>query len=420
MRILVLGAGRMGAAAAFDLARCGDLDGVTLADADPRRLRAAAGWIRTASVAAAPPHAAALPRLKTARVDVSNSLAVQSLMRGHAVVLSAVPYFHNLELTRSAILAGCHFCDLGGNTAIVRRQLALGAQAKRRGLAILPDCGLSPGMASILGGAAARRLRRPKSLRIFIGGLPLDPRPPLNYKLVFSVEGLINEYVEPCRILRNGRISDVEPLTEIEPIAFSGWPPLETMMTSGGTSTMPETFGGVLTTIEEKTIRYRGHTAIVKALKDLGFFSPHPERVGDVVIAPRVLSARLLARGLDLPGDDAVLLRIVAEGAGEVITYEADIRPDHATGMSAMARTTALPAAICARFLANGKISARGGLRQEMDVPPEPFIAELRLRGVLFRVRRRATGAGRQRARTRARIVKTPARQSSPVLLPNR
>ena len=130
-------------------------------------------------------------------------------MRGHDGVLSAVPYFFNLELAKAAIEAGCHFVDLGGNNTVVKQEFALHDQAQAAGVAIAPDCGLSPGMASILGGELLRRIGgKADALKIYVGGLPQRPRPPFNYQLVFSVEGLINEYSEPAKSLARRKADD--------------------------------------------------------------------------------------------------------------------------------------------------------------------------------------------------------------------
>lgn len=382
MDYLVFGAGQMGAAAALDLILRGGA--VTLADADAARLARAARWIAAKRRAAGP---AGAGRLATRRADARRADALPRLMKGHRVVVSALPYYYNLALTRAALRAGCHFCDLGGNSALVRRQLALGPQAARRGLGILPDCGLSPGLASIVGAAAVRELRRPRSLRIWIGGLPVEPRAPLDYQIVFSVEGLINEFDEPCRILRGGVPTDVAPLTEIEPLQFAGWPPLEAFMTSGGTSTLPDTFRGRLQTVEEKTIRYAGHAQVMAGLRALGFFSA--KRAPGLACAPRELTARLFERAWRGQGADAVLLRVVAAGEGESITCEADIRSDSDLGLSAMARATALPLSICAQMLADGRIAGRGGLTQEEGVPAATMLAEMEKRGIRLRLARR-------------------------------
>ena len=186
----------------------------------------------------------------------------------------AVPYFFNLGLAKAAISAGCHFADLGGNNTVVRQELELESEAQAAGVAIAPDCGLSPGMASILAGELLRRVGgKADALKLYVGGLPQSPKPPFNYQLVFSVEGLINEYCEPAKILRNGKMTTIEPLTEVESFHMEGFPELEAFHTSGGTSTMPETFQGKVGECFEKTLRYPGHVSMLRSLYDLGLFS---------------------------------------------------------------------------------------------------------------------------------------------------
>ena len=149
MRLLVIGAGLMGPAAAYDMASAADVESVTLADADFARAKAAAARVNALT------HA---KKVRAAYLDATNHRAVVRLMGRHAAALSAIPYVFNLGLARAAVEARCHFADLGGNNTVVRLEMALGRRAAQRGVAIAPDCGLSPGMASILGGELIRRV----------------------------------------------------------------------------------------------------------------------------------------------------------------------------------------------------------------------------------------------------------------------
>jgi lysine 6-dehydrogenase len=187
MKLLVIGARMMGSAAAYDMARQPDVHSVTLADSDVRRAREVAARINRIR---------GEKKVRAASLDAADEKASVRLMKAHDAALSAVPYFLNLGLARAAIAARCHFADLGGNNTVVRQELALAGKALKAGVAIAPDCGLSPGMASILGGELVRRLDgRADALKLYVGGLPEKPMPPFHYQLVFSVEGLINEYV---------------------------------------------------------------------------------------------------------------------------------------------------------------------------------------------------------------------------------
>ena len=265
MKLLVIGSGMMGSAAAYDMARQPDVSTVLIADSDLGRAREVAARINRIT---------GQKKVHATSLDASNPRAAVKLMRGKDGALSAVPYFLNLGLAKAALEAGCHFADLGGNNTVVRQELALSKKAEDKGVALAPDCGLSPGMASILGGELVRRLDgRADALKLYVGGLPERPMPPFHYQLVFSVEGLINEYVEPARILRRGKIVTVEPLTEPEDFHMPGFAPLVAFHTSGGTSTLPETFEGKVGECFEKTLRYPGHFDLLCELKALGLFS---------------------------------------------------------------------------------------------------------------------------------------------------
>ena len=389
MKSLVVGAGMMGSAAAYDMARQPDVLSVTLADADLKRAREVAARIN---------HIHGDRKVKAIMLDASNEKSTAHAMKGHDATLSAVPYFLNLGLAKAAIEARCHFADLGGNNTVVRQELALSAKAEKRGVAIAPDCGLSPGMASILGGELVNRLGgRADALRLYVGGLPERPVPPFHYQLVFSVEGLINEYVEPARILRKGKLVTIEPLTEPEEFHMDGFSPLVAFQTSGGTSTLPESFEGRVGECFEKTLRYPGHFDLLCELKALGLFSGEKMKIGNVQIAPRALMSKVFEGKFASKGPDVCIMRLEAHESvrtpgvrgllgghlkGRVATFTLVDHYDPKTDMSAMMRTTAFPASIVTQMLASGAISKRGAVLQERDVPADMFLDEMQKRGI--------------------------------------
>ncbi len=379
MKLLVLGAGMMGSSAAYDMARSPQVESVTLADLDKARVRDAVRRINKL---------AGNKKVAAAQVDASKPGKASRLMRGHDGVLSAVPYFYNLELCKAAIGAGCHFADLGGNNTVVRQEYALAKKAEKKDLAIAPDCGLSPGMASVLAGELMRRVGgHADALKIYVGGLPENPRPPFFYHLVFSVEGLINEYVEPARILRHGTIQEIEPLTEVEEFHLPGFgkpgfDKLAAFHTSGGTSTLPETFKDKVGECFEKTLRYPGHFELVRGLYDLGFFSSEKIKIGKAEIAPRALTSRLFLDKLSGSEPDVTVMRVEAHAQGRIAAFTMVDRYDDATRMTSMMRTTAWPASATLQMMCAGTISKRGGIHHEVDVPAEAFLQEMKARGI--------------------------------------
>ena len=391
MKILVLGAGRMGHGAVFDLIHNSpDVDSVTVADIDLEKAEAVASAVGTSRVVAR-------------QLDTSVYADVVELMRGHDSVISCVNYWYNVALSKAAIETGANFCDLGGNNYVVDEQLALDAEAKAAGINIIPDCGLAPGMVSILAMHGAKNFETVEEIHIRVGGLPQDPQPPLNYQLVFSVEGLINEYLEVARVIRDGKITTVESMTEIESLSFDGFPPLEAFQTSGGTSTLPDTFLNKIRELDYKTIRYAGHCEKFKTMIDLGLCSSD-EIVADFQkIKPRKVFGELLQKHLPADGPDYVLVRLDFVGKGctslrvskgvtdaaattQHLRYDIVDKLDDATGMSAMMRTTAFPASIIAQMMVRGDVLSRGATPQEKAIDPDKFVAELERRNIKIAV----------------------------------
>jgi lysine 6-dehydrogenase len=389
MKLLVIGSGMMGSAAAYDMASQPQVESVTLADSDLKRARDVATRLNRITGG---------KKVRAVAIDASKEKDAARLMKGHNGALSAVPYFLNLGLAQAAISAGCHFADLGGNNTVVRQELALAKKAEKKNLALAPDCGLSPGMASILGGELVRRLDgRADALKIYVGGLPEKPMPPFHYQLVFSVEGLINEYVEPARILRKGKLTTIEALTEPEAFHMDGFPPLVAFQTSGGTSTLPETFEGRVGECFEKTLRYPGHYDLLCELKALGLFSSEKLQVDGAQVSPRALMSKVFEGKFAGKGPDVSIMRIEAHESikapgirgllggklkGRVATFTMVDHYDPKTDMSSMMRTTAFPASIVLQMMCSGAIEKRGAVLQERDVPAEAFLAEVARRGI--------------------------------------
>ena len=389
MKILVLGAGRMGYGAAYDLIHNSPhVESVTIADADLKKAEVAAEAVGTA-------------RIDAHHIDAANHSDVARLMSGHDSAISCVNYWYNESLSRAAIETGTNFCDLGGNNYVVDAQLALDDEAKAAGINIIPDCGLAPGMVSILAMHGAAKFENLDSVRIRVGGLPQDPQPPLNYQLVFSVEGLINEYIESARVIRDGKVAEVESMTELESLEFEGFPPLEAFQTSGGTSTLPDKFLGKVRDLDYKTIRYAGHCDKFKTMIDLGLCSSDEVVVDFHNVTPRKVFAKLLEENLPADGPDYVLVRLEFTGIpkadpsenrdpnsafrnphSEILRLDIVDRLDPATGLSAMMRTTAFPASIIAQMMAKGDVLKRGATPQELAIDPDTFVAELTRRNI--------------------------------------
>lgn len=373
MRYIVLGSGMMGSAAAYDLATANTNDDVLLADINVQSAKKAANAIG--------------PNVTPVRLDVNSFTDLVSTIKGCDAMISAVSYSVNYNVARAAIEAGVHMCDLGGNNDVVQKQLTLDAEARAHGVTLIPNCGLAPGLINVLAIAGSREFDSLDSIMLRVGGLPQHPRPPLNYQIAFSVEGLINEYIEEALVIKDGQCVHVDGMSGLEAIHFpEPFGALEAFHTSGGLSTLTEILKGKVKNLDYKTIRYPGHCEKFKTLLDLGFATSEPMMVGGSVKTNREFFADLLRKKLDYGDTDVVLARATISGtrgkARRVLAYEIIDYYDTATKMTAMMRTTAFPTSIIAQLLAHGTISTRGVMPPEACVPGDVMIAELRKRNI--------------------------------------
>jgi lysine 6-dehydrogenase len=373
MRILVLGAGKQGRAVAFDLLRNPDVEQLGIADVDADALESLRAFLGDR-------------RVSIHRLDALESESLRETLEPYDACLNAMSFAFGLEVTHAAIAARTHVCDLGGSRSLVAQQLELDTQAFENGVTVVPDCGLAPGLTTVLAAQGIRRLDETHSLHIRVGELPRRPTGPLQYALAYPVEALIERYSERAVVIRDGVRLSVEPLTEVESIEFpEPFGSLEAFHTGGGLSTLPSTFAGRVRNMDFKSIRYPGHCARMRPLFELGFFQSEMLRVGDVEIRPRELSARLLEKLLpDTP--DVVLLRVTLlgtkYGGRRRLEFELIDASDRATGLSATMRCTGFTASFVLQQLASGKVSRRGVVPPETCVPGEDLIDQLRQRGL--------------------------------------
>ncbi len=378
MRMLVLGRGLQGSACAYDLLQNPEVSTVRIADLHvdhiPEFLAPYSG-----------------SRLFPTRVDVRDAEAVRALMRECDAVMSAIPYYFNFELARLAVEAGVHFCDLGGNTEIVFQQRELAAAARAQGVTVIPDCGLAPGMVNILAQYGISQLDAVSSVRIFVGGLPQRPEPPLNYQVVYSLEGVLDYYTTLSWVLRDGKRQHVRALSEREAVAFPApVGALEAFHTAGGLSTLAFRYEGRIPTMEYKTLRYPGHAHIMEAIRDLGFLDLAPVEVKGVKIIPRDLATTVLGQRLTKPeGRDLVAMRVQVEGTRNGrptrLGWELIDFYDAAHHISAMMRTTGYSLSITGQMQARGEITPPGVHTPDECVPAPQYIAELAKRGVVIK-----------------------------------
>jgi lysine 6-dehydrogenase len=376
MRLLVLGAGLQGSACAYDLLNSDGVSLVRLADQQVERLPS---FLQ--------PYADD-ERLERVQIDARDGDSVRRAMAGVDACMNALPYYFNLEITRLAVESGVHYCDLGGNTAIVFDQLKLDDEASRRNISVIPDCGLAPGMVNILAARGIESMDRADTVKIRVGGLPQEPEGPLKYQIVYSIEGVLDYYTTRSWVVRDGKPTEVDALSEIEPIEFP--PPvgtLEAFHTAGGLSTMPWNWQGRVRTMEYKTLRYPGHAEIMRAIRDLGLLDLKPIDVKGATIVPRdAFIAQVEPRLRKPQSRDLVALRVEVEGEknGQPHRIQWDLidRMDDAHGISAMERTTGFSLSITGQIQTRGQTRSVGVKTPDLAVPADIYITELRKRGI--------------------------------------
>ena len=376
----VLGGGRQGTAAAYDMARFGDAKEVLIADINLEAAQKSAARVNGL---------VGKEIAKAHQVDITNHPQLKAFLSKVDSFLSAVPYWHNLTITKAAIEARACMTDLGGNTDLVREQIKFNPQAKEAGIAIIPDCGQVPGMGTSLTVYAMSLLDETEEVNMWDGGNPLNPKPPFNYILTFNIAGLTNEYYGVANFIRNGKIVQVPTFLD-EDFEIVEFPQpigkMEAFVAGGGTSTMPWSFDGKLKTLWNKTIRWPGHFAEWKAYTHAGLLEVEPVEVQSIKVCPReVLHTLLEPKIRAKPGErDLVIVRVLAKGRkdghkAQVVIDLVDYY-DEATGFTAMQRTTGWDGSIKTILNAQG-VTPRGVNPAEIAVSGPLYADELRKRG---------------------------------------
>lgn len=249
-RVLILGAGKIGALISGLLAESGAYR-VQLADVNGKAAE---------SVARAHAHA----NLAGFELDAANSQALMAHLKTHPAdaVISGLPYYCNVGVAEAARQTGMHYFDLTEDVQVTRSVRAIAAAA---GTAFVPQCGLAPGFISIAANELISHFDEPRTVKLRVGALPQHPSNVLKYSLTWSTDGLINEYGNSCQSIVDGRMVDAAPLEGLEEISIDGTL-YEAFNTSGGLGSLGETYGSRVESMNYKTIRYPGHCAQMRLL----------------------------------------------------------------------------------------------------------------------------------------------------------
>lgn len=375
---LVLGAGKMGCVLAKDLIESGPDFRVTLVDVDFDTLKRAKEFIQS-------------ERLKTVQRDIEDKEQRDKVIDGKDVVLCALLHRHSLPLLESAVRLGVHFVDMVGE--FTPERLEFDEEAKKKDITAISGCGVSPGITNVCVGRGVELLDETENALIYVGGNPVEAKPPLKYRIVYAVNSLLGLYERKALVLIDGKLTKVAAMSAVEPITF---PPdfleMECFYTDGLNSLAYTMQGKVTGELSQKTVRYKGHAAEIQTLMECGFFERKAIEVDGMEIIPRKVTESVLDKRIALGGDrDVTLLRVVVSGkkSGESTTHVFEMVDyfDEEKNYTSMAKTTAFPASIAAQMIVSGEITQRGVVfPEELFIGElyEPFIESLKSRGVLI------------------------------------
>jgi saccharopine dehydrogenase-like NADP-dependent oxidoreductase len=371
-KVVVLGAGMIGAAMARDLAADSGLQ-VDVADARTDSLERVAAQAPVGAVQA----------------DLASPEAVRRLVVAYDLVVGALPSVIGFQTLRASIEASRPVVDI---SFMPETLLDLDPLARERGVVAVADCGVAPGLSNMMAGAAASRLEPCERIEIYVGGLPVERRWPFDYKAGFAPWDVVEEYTRPARVVEHGRVVVKEPLSEPELLDFPGVGTLEAFNTDGLRS-LVDTLKAPF--MKEKTMRWPGHADLMRAFRDTGFFSLEPIEVGGQRVRPRDLTAALLfPRWTFEEGEaDLTVMRVRVEGRqkNERVAYGWDFldRFDEGTGLRSMSRSTGFVATAVVRLLLDGTFQRPGVHPPETlgAVPGilERVLADLTARGIRCR-----------------------------------
>lgn len=307
-----------------------------------------------------------LPGLEARSLDVTDAEAVRAMLRDVDAVVACLPFHLNLTVAEAAHEVGVHYFDLTEDVATAARVIELAPSRPERVFA--PQCGLAPGLIAIVGASLAADFDQVRSIELKVGALPQNPTGLLGYAFNWSAEGVVNEYLNDCEVLRGGVRRTVPAMTEKERVVIGGVE-LEAALTSGGLGTMCQTFEGRVQRLDYKTLRYPGHFRQMHFLFEELNLREQRDLVG-----------RLLVEAKPPVNDDVVYLHAAVEGIYDGQPFRHNHvrvhRPRQIDGQTwrAISWTTAASAVAVVELVARGALPPRGFVKQE-DIALEDLLA---------------------------------------------
>lgn len=193
--------------------------------------------------------------------DLADPEQLLDILRNVDGVLASTPYFLNRTIAQLCNELSVDYFDLTESVEVTNYVKTLDRAR------FVTQCGLAPGMVSVIANHMALDYERVQDIEIRVGALPTSANNHMGYFRTWSTEGLVNEYIHPCPALRHGELVSLEPLTHPESVTVNGTL-LEAMTTSGGLGSLAQSWQGCARHVNYKTLRYPGHWNLMRFLKD--------------------------------------------------------------------------------------------------------------------------------------------------------
>lgn len=376
MHIVVLGTGMIGTTVVSELAKFEGIDKITAVD------------VRQESIDKCL-EIANSERVSGRVASLASEEDIAKVLKDADVAVACLPHSLSLPAIKAAISQKCNLVDLVGSKYVEKKELH--KEAQEAGVIIVPGCGVAPGITNFLAAQGIELLDEADEAVMICGGIPRHPVEPLWYQVVFRLESVLGLYGKPALAAENGNLVELPPLSGLEELTFASPVGLCEAVVTDAHSTA-YTLKDKVTKLYEKTVRYPGHWNKMRVLAELGYLDDTPLEIEGIVTTPRAISEKiLLPKMAGVSNEDITVVRVEVTGkkSGKKVKHQWDMIDlyDHGRGITSMAKTTALPAAVFAKWIANKSITETGIVAVEEVIINErfqPFIDELESLGISF------------------------------------
>ncbi len=374
MHVVVLGTGMIGTTVVSEVAKFEGIDKVTAVDVRQESIDKCLEIAKNEKVSGKVASLATEADMKKVLADAD-------------VAVACLPHSLSLVAVKAAIASKCHLVDLVGSK--FEEKMALHKAAQDAGVAIVPGCGVAPGITNFLAAEGIDRLDEAEEAVMICGGIPRHPVPPLWYQVVFRLESVLGLYTKPAVAVENGEVVNLPPLSGLETLTFPD-PVGECEAVNTDAHSTAFTLKDKVKNLYEKTVRYPGHWEKMNVLGELGFLDDTPLEIDGGTTTPRKVAEKILTPKLvGQSNEDITVVRVevkgTKDGKAKKYTWEMVDLYDDARQITSMAKTTAMPAALVAKWLATKKIEETGVVPVETLILGErfhPFLDELEELGV--------------------------------------